>query len=325
MAYALAKTACDGVAGQISATVAAVADSYSELRQATKRFGPVTALRGVDVRVRKREVMALLGPNGAGKTTAIRLMLGLAEADSGTARLFGTHPRSLDSRRRTGVMFQVAKLPETLRVREQIHMFSSYYPNPLPFSDVIRAAGLAGLENRLCGKLSGGQLQRVAFALAICGNPDLLFLDEPTAGLDVEARRNFWSSIRAFVDRGGSVLLTTHYLEEADALADRVAVINRGRITAEGTPSEIKSHAASSRILCLTRLDPATLAEIPGVQRLRTDKQRVEILTAQPEGVLRDLLARDPLVSGLEVTASGLEEAFLTLTQQDEGITQVVA
>jgi ABC-2 type transport system ATP-binding protein len=197
-------------------------------------------------------------------------------------------------------------------------MFSSYYPDPHPLNDVIAAAGLNGLENRLCGKLSGGQRQRVAFATAICGNPDLLFLDEPTAGLDVEARRLLWAAIRSFVDRGGSVLLTTHYLEEADALADRVLLINRGRLIAEGTPAEVKARAASSCIRCVTSIHPAVLAQLPGAGRIRTDQQRLEIFSAQPELLVRELLTRDPALTGLEVTACGLEEAFLTLTQRDE-------
>ena len=147
---------------------------------------------------------------------------------------------------RRGALLQVAKVPETIKVREHIELFSSYYPHPLPFAEVVEAAGLAGIENRLFGDLSGGQKQRVLFALAICGNPDLLFLDEPTVGLDVEARRALWTRIRAFVARGGSVLLTTHYIEEADALANRVVVIQKGRIVAEGTPSEIKARTAAT-------------------------------------------------------------------------------
>ena len=218
----------------------------AELRGVTKNYGDVAALRGIDLTIERGELVALLGPNGAGKTTAVRILLGLASADSGSASIFGHHPARHAAKVRRGALLQVAKVPETIKVREHIELFSSYYPHPLPFAEVVEAAGLAGIENRLFGDLSGGQKQRALFALAICGNPDLLFLDEPTVGLDVEARRALWTRIRAFVARGGSVLLTTHYIEEADALANRVVVIQKGRIVAEGTPSEIKARTAST-------------------------------------------------------------------------------
>jgi ABC-2 type transport system ATP-binding protein len=214
----------------------------AELHRVTKKYGTIEALCGIDLTIERGELLALLGPNGAGKTTAVRILLGLASADSGTAAVFGYAPASRQAKLRRGALLQVAKVPETLRVREHIELFSSYYPNPLPIAETIAAAGLKSVENRLFGDLSGGQKQRVLFALAICGNPELLFLDEPTIGLDVETRRALWGRIRDFVTNGGSVLLTTHYLEEADALANRVAVINQGRIVAEGTPAEIKGH-----------------------------------------------------------------------------------
>jgi ABC-2 type transport system ATP-binding protein len=176
----------------------------------------------------------------------VRILLGLAAPTSGEATVFGCHPASRQAKLRRGAVLQVARVPETLKVREHIELFSSYYEKPLSLAETVAAAGLAGIENRLFGDLSGGQKQRVLFALAICGNPDLLFLDEPTVGLDVESRRALWARIRGFVARGGSVLLTTHYLDEADALAHRVAVIDRGRIAAEGTPAEIKAQTGTS-------------------------------------------------------------------------------
>jgi ABC-2 type transport system ATP-binding protein len=211
----------------------------------TKNYGPIEALRGLDLSIRPGELLALLGANGAGKTTAVRLLLGLAKPTSGEVRVFGGDPRDAANRARTGAVLQIARVPETLRVREHIHLFSSYYPNPLPIGDVIEAAGLTGLERRKYGELSGGQQKRVLFALAICGNPDLLILDEPTTGLDVESRRAMWKQIRAFIAGGRSVLLTTHYLAEAEALANRVVVIHRGVVVAEGTPQEIKGDAAT--------------------------------------------------------------------------------
>ncbi len=205
----------------------------------------VEALRGLDLTIGPGELVALLGANGAGKTTAVRTLLGLAKPTSGEVRVFGGDPRDARSRTRIGALLQISRVPETLHVREHIQLFSSYYPNPRPIDEVIAAAGLEGLEKRQFGKLSGGQQKRVLFALAICGNPDLLVLDEPTVGLDVEARRALWKQIRAFVGSGRSVLLTTHYLAEAEALANRVVVIHKGVVMAEGTPSEIKGDAAT--------------------------------------------------------------------------------
>ncbi len=210
-----------------------------------KTYGDTEALRGIDLQIRPGELLALLGANGAGKTTAVRILLGLTAPTSGIARVFGGNPRDRATRTRLGAVLQIARVPETLRVREHIELFSSYYPNPMPMAEVIDAAGLTGLERRKFGELSGGQQKRVLFALGICGNPDLLVLDEPTVGLDVEARRALWKQIRAFVDRGRSVLLTTHYLAEAEALADRVVVIDKGVVVREGTPLEIKGDAAT--------------------------------------------------------------------------------
>jgi ABC-2 type transport system ATP-binding protein len=278
-------------------------------------YGNIRALRGVDFQVRTGEVVALLGPNGAGKTTAVKLLLGLLQPNAGRARVFGGDPTNPENRMRTGAMLQVGRVPETLRVREHIDLFSSYYPRPMAPADVLAAVGLEKLGDRKFGDLSGGQRQRVLFALAICGDPDLLFLDEPTVGLDVEARRMLWDEIRRMVSRGKTVLLTTHYLQEADALADRVAVINQGEIIAQGTPSEIKAKTAGKRIRCITSLSLNALRQIPGVSDVKEDREAVELHAVAAEPIVRELLARDAGLSGLEVTSAGLEEAFLALTQ----------
>ncbi|HYH09688.1 MAG TPA: ABC transporter ATP-binding protein [Thermoanaerobaculia bacterium] len=220
-------------------------DLPARFTRVTKNYGPVEALRGLDLTLGRGELVALLGANGAGKTTAVRALLGLAKPTSGEVRVFGADPRDASSRTRLGAVLQIARVPETLRVREHIDMFSSYYPNPMPMHEVIEAAGLQGLERRKYGELSGGQQKRVLFALGICGNPELLVLDEPTVGLDVESRRALWKQIRAFVARGKSVLLTTHYLAEAESLANRVVVIHRGVVIKEGTPAQIKGEAAT--------------------------------------------------------------------------------
>jgi ABC-2 type transport system ATP-binding protein len=289
----------------------------ANLNDVNKNYGDVHALRAMNFSVRSGEIVALLGPNGAGKTTAVKLLLGLMQPSSGRVRVFGGDPTNPENRMRTGAMLQVGRVPETLRVREHIDLFSTYYEKPIRPAEVLAAAGLEKLSDRKFGELSGGQKQRVLFALAICGDPDLLFLDEPTVGLDVEARRLLWDEIRRLVSRGKTVLLTTHYLQEADALADRVAVINKGEIIAEGTPAEIKAKTAGKRIRCITSLNTNVLRQIPGVIEVKEDREAVELHVVEAEMVLRELLARDATFSGLEVTTAGLEEAFLALTQQN--------
>jgi ABC-2 type transport system ATP-binding protein len=286
----------------------------AELTGVTKRYGAITALKNLTLGIEPGRVTALLGPNGAGKTTAVKLLLGLTRPTTGSATLFGGDPALPEVRRRTGVMLQVAKVPETLRVREHVHLFCSYYPSPLTVDGALAAAGLMTVANRKYGDLSGGQQQRVQFALAICGNPDLLFLDEPTVGLDVESRRGFWQEIRRLASSGTSIVLTTHYLEEADALADRVVMLNHGVVVADGAPHEIKAMAASRRVRCITSLGAAQLAALPDVHSVRHDGAAVELLTGNAERLTGELLRADPMLSGLEVAGAGLEEAFLTLT-----------
>src|SRR6266568_3922555 len=283
--------------------------TVADIQGASKNFGSVRALVDFSFQVRAGELTALLGPNGAGKTTAIKLLLGLARPTSGRVSVFGADPAEATTRTRVGAMLQVGRVPETLRVGEHIDLFSSYYPNPLPISETLAIAGLEDLGNRKFGDLSGGQKQRVLFALAICGNPDLLFLDEPTVGLDVEARHLLWEEIRKLLGRGKTVVLTTHYLEEADALADRIAVINKGSIIAEGSPAEIKARTGGKKIRCITNLAPAVVKTLSGVLEVRQDRDAMVIHACQAEDVLR----LDLEVSGIEVTSAGLEEAFLAL------------
>jgi ABC-2 type transport system ATP-binding protein len=297
----------------------------AELWGAVKRYGTVTGLAGVDLAVHPGEVLALLGPNGAGKTTAVQLLLGLLRPSEGEARLFGRDPRDPEARVRVGAMLQVSKVPETLKVKEHIDLISSYYPRPLPRREVLETAGLGGVEDRLFGKLSGGQRQRLLFALALCGNPDLLFLDEPTVGLDVEARRALWTVIQEKAGAGRSVLLTTHYLEEADALADRIILIDRGRIVAEGSPAEIKARVSGRKIRCRTGLPLAEVGALPGVRSTRRDGGMTEIFATEAESAVRELLNRDPHASGLEVRGADLEEAFLALTGREERTEKEVA
>src|SRR5215472_16781935 len=216
----------------------------ASLRAVTKRYSNgVIALDHVSLTLRSGEIVALLGPNGAGKSTAVKLMMGLIAPTDGDVQVFGKDPRLAGNRLRTGVMLQVGRAPEMLRVREHVEIMRGYYPRPHSFGEIVRAAGLEGIETRMFGQLSGGQKQRVLFALALAGDPDLIFLDEPTVGLDIEARRRMWAEIRSLRSRGKTVLLTTHYLEEADALADRIIVLNKGRVICEGSPAEVRATA----------------------------------------------------------------------------------
>ncbi len=288
----------------------------AQLSRATKHFGKVKALDVVDLELRQGEVTALLGPNSAGKTTAVKLLMGLARPTTGSARLFGLDPRSADARVRVGAMLQVSNVPETLKVREHLELFRSYYPRPLPMDELLETAGLVGLEDRLYGKLSGGQRQRVNFALALAGDPELLFLDEPTVGLDVEARRGFWAVIRRLATAGRTLLLTTHYLEEADVLADRVVVISRGEIVSDGTPVELKARASVRRIRCTTAVPASELRRWPQIHQVSFDRGRVEITTVAAEVVLRQLFAMDPDLADREVVGAALEDAVLSLTSE---------
>ena len=281
----------------------------------THRYGNVVALDGLDLEIRAGEVLAVLGPNGAGKTTAINLLLGSLRAQEGTLEVFGHEPGARAVRMRRGAMLQVSGVPDTLTVAEHLELFSSYYPAPLPVSRLLEMAGLEDLRDRRYGRLSGGQKQRVMFALALAGDPELVFLDEPTTGLDVEARRSLWNEIRELKAAGRTAVLTTHYLEEADALADRIAVIHRGRVVAEGTSAQIKSRAADRSVRCITSVDAGEVAALPGVARVEMSGQHLEILTSRPEELLRTLLDLDPDLRDLHVSGAGLEDAFLTLVR----------
>ena len=289
--------------------------ALARLRGAVKRYGAVTALDGVDLELHGGEVLALLGANGAGKTTAIALLLGLLPADAGEVELSGHPPQSLQARRGVGIMLQSATLQDTLQVGELLDLTRSYYPNPRSVADCVALAGLDGLMRRRYGKLSGGQQRRVQFALAICGRPQVLFLDEPTTGLDIEARQGLWRAIRELTAQGAAVLLTTHYIEEAEALADRVVVLSHGRVVAAGAMQDVRAHVSQRRIRCATQFDAAAVARWPRVRSAVRDGDQLEIVADAAEDVVRRLLAEDPGLRDLEVRRAGLSEAFLELTR----------
>jgi ABC-2 type transport system ATP-binding protein len=286
----------------------------AELVGATKRYGAVEALKGVSLRIELGEVVAMLGPNGAGKTTSISLLLGLRKPTSGQALLFGLDPNNLDARSRVGVMLQESGVPNMLKVTEIVDLFRSYYPKPMPRDRAIAMAGLEEKTGALVKDLSGGQRQRLYFALAVCGNPDVLFLDEPTVGMDVEGRRSFIERIAEFAQLGRTVVLTTHYLEEADQLAKRVIVIDRGVVIADAPPATIKSKVAGKRVRFVAPdLHERNLEGLP-VTAVTMKDGHVQLLTNQPESVLRDLFRRGVEITDLEVSGADLEDAFIALT-----------
>jgi ABC-2 type transport system ATP-binding protein len=258
-----------------------------------------------------------LGPNGAGKTTSIALMLGLRKPTSGQARLFGLDPRDRRARSHCGVMLQESGVPDTLHVVELVDLFRSYYPHPMPAQRAIEMAGLEEQARTQAQKLSGGQRQRLYFALAVCGDPEVIFLDEPTVGMDVEARRAFLGSIRAFAEAGKTIVLTTHYLEEADELAERVIVIDRGVVVADAPPAEIKSRVAGKRVSFRGHLGEADFGGLP-YSNLELDGDRVRLLSNAPEELLRELSRRGAEIRDLQVVGADLEEAFLDLTRHAE-------
>ena len=296
--------------------VTTIQGALARLSGVKKRFGETVALDGLDLEVRPGELLAVLGPNGAGKTTAIGLMLGLQEPDAGEARLFGRSPHDLAARRGVGVMMQEVALPDALRVRELIQMTSAYYPDPRPLAETIALAGVEKIAERPYIKLSGGQKRQAQFALAICGRPRLLFLDEPTTGLDINARETMWATLRNVVANGTSIVLTTHYIEEAQALATRVVVMAKGRQVAAGTVSEMRALVSRKRIECVTSLPLAKIQAWPEVSVATRDGTTTAITTAEAEAVTRRLLGGDPKLADLEVRRAGLSEAFAELTSE---------
>jgi ABC-2 type transport system ATP-binding protein len=280
----------------------------------TKRYGSVTAVDDLNLTINAGEVVALLGPNGAGKSTTIDMMLGLTQPDRGDVRLYGKPPADAIRAGAVGAMLQSGGLLPDLTVREIVSLAASLHQRPRPIGEVLARAGISDLSRRRVAQLSGGQQQRVRFALALVADPDLIVLDEPTTGLDVEARRAFWASMREETARGRTVLFATHYLDEADAFADRIVLLRSGRVVADGTAGQIKAVVAGRHIRAtLTDADPTALAALPGVDSVELRGETVLLASRDSDATLRALLdtttARD-----IEVTAQNLEDAFIALT-----------
>jgi ABC-2 type transport system ATP-binding protein len=281
--------------------------------------GPVHAVRGIELTIPAGETVALLGPNGAGKSTTIDMLLGLTRPDAGTVTIFGRSPAAAIAAGAVGAMLQSGALLRNLSVRELLSMVASLYRAPLDVDAVLERAGLADLSAQRTNKLSGGQAQRVRFAVALVSDPQLLVLDEPTVGMDVEARHGFWMTVRAFAAAGRTVLFATHYLEEADAYADRAVLMARGQIVADGPTTEIKATVGMRTIRAtLPDVPAAELTALPGVSDAQRRGESVTLTGPDSDAALRALLARHPEARDVEVAAADLERAFLLLTADDE-------
>jgi ABC-2 type transport system ATP-binding protein len=285
-----------------------------DLRDMYKSFGAVHAIRGINLQIRAGEVMAFLGPNGAGKTSTIDIILGLSRPTSGQVTVYGMSPRQAITKGLVSAVMQTGGLLKDLTVEETVFYISKLFAESRPVAEVLDRAGIAGIADRRVMKCSGGEQQRLRFALALIPDPELLILDEPTQGMDVEGRREFWSAIRHDAERGRTIVFATHYLDEADAYADRVVLISKGEIVADGTAAQVKG-LASGRTLraTLPGADQASLQAIPGVDNVEVRGDTILIQSGDSDSVARQLLtttaARD-----LEITTHGLEEAFVTLT-----------
>jgi ABC-2 type transport system ATP-binding protein len=287
------------------------------LRGVRKNFGSVQAVRGIDLDISSGEVVAFLGPNGAGKTSTIDIILGLSQANAGTVAVYGMHPRQAISRGLVSAVLQTGGLLKDFTVAETVEYTASLFTNTRPVAEVLQRAGITSIADRLVGKCSGGEQQRLRFAMALLPDPELLILDEPTTGMDVEGRRSFWSAIRQDAARGRTVLFATHYLEEADAYADRIILLRHGKVVADGTSSEVKAMAAG-RTVRFTMADPnqAALLAIPGADSVEVRGETVLLHASDSDAVARYLLTETP-ARDMEITTRGLEDAFIALTSDD--------
>jgi ABC-2 type transport system ATP-binding protein len=317
----------------IAAASCATAEASGEgvrLRALVKSFrgphGPIRAVRGVDVEIARGETVALLGPNGAGKSTTIDMLLGLLEPDEGSVSLFGRGPGAAIASGAVGAMLQTGALIRDLSVRELLRMLASLYPAPLGVEQVIELAGAGPFADQRTQKLSGGETQRVRFAVALVSNPQLLVLDEPTVAMDVEGRHAFWETMRALAQGGRTVLFATHYLEEADAYADRVVLMARGRLVADGPPTEIKARVGVRTIRAtLGGVEVGELRQLPGVSAAERRGEAVVLSCADSDAAIRALLSAYPGARDIEIASAGLEDAFLELTAGGGGRTHVAA
>jgi len=297
-----------------------VSEPIVSLSDVTRRFAEVTAVESLSLDIRPAETVALLGPNGAGKTTALEVMLGLLRPDAGQVSIFGGSPTDAIASGRVGAMLQEGDLPHGAKVAELVEFVRGLYARPLPLADALCLGDVEEIADRRVERLSGGQRQRVRLAIALAGGPELLVLDEPTAAMDVAARRTFWSGASGYVSDGRSLLFATHRLEEAEEVADRVVVMARGRLVADGPPDDVRAIARGRGAVSFrANGTPIEMLErLPAVEQVEVARGRVTLRTADPEGTVRALFERAPQVEGLEVTAPRLEDAFLALTEKED-------
>ena len=287
------------------------------LRGVRKNFGSVQAVRGIDLDIASGEIVAFLGPNGAGKTSTIDIILGLSQPNAGSVAVYGLHPRQAISRGLVSAVLQTGGLLKDFTVAETVQYTASLFTNTRPVAEVLQRAGITSIADRLVGKCSGGEQQRLRFAMALLPDPELLILDEPTTGMDVEGRRSFWAAIRQDAARGRTVLFATHYLEEADAYADRIILLRHGKVVADGTSSEVKAMAAGRTVrVTMANPDQAALLAIPGAESVEVRGETVLVHASDSDAVARYLLTQTP-ARDLEITTRGLEDAFIALTSDD--------
>lgn len=288
-----------------------------ELRDITKSFGSVAAVRGIDLTVAAGEIVAVLGPNGAGKSTTTEMIIGLTRPDRGTVRVYGQSSHEAVQAGRVGAMLQAGALLQEATVRDVLRLTHGLHRHPLPLPDVIDRAGLNDFLKTKTDRLSGGQAQRLRYGLAIMPDPDLLILDEPTVGMDVEMRRSFWASMQAFAGTARTVLFATHYLDEADAVADRIVVLDTGQVVADGSAAEIKAQVAGRTVsVAADSVDPIKVATFAEVARTERSGSRLLLYTADSDALLRVLVEHQPGVRDIEITSARLEDAFLALTRK---------
>ena len=292
-------------------------DTVIDASRLVKSYDGVIALDDLTLQLQHGSKCVLLGPNGAGKSTLLNLVLGALKPDSGSITVWGTLPGHLSVRRRIGAMLQVSGIPGTLTVKEHLRLFRTYYRSPLPFPELIASAGLTGLESRKYGTLSGGQQQRLNFALALCGNPQLLILDEPSTSHDVEARIALWSAVDRFAENNRTLLLATHNLEEAERLGDRILIFHHGRIIADANSTQLRSLIGTTEISAKTNVDLEVLCRDPQIKRIQRAGNQVQIYVAKPERVVLQLLKLDPDLKDLVVKPATLQDAYLHLLSPD--------
>lgn len=289
-----------------------------QLDRVTKTYKGKTAVDNLSLTIEQGSVVALLGPNGAGKTSTVSMILGLHQPTSGSVKLLGGDPRERSIRDRIGAMLQDVSVIDNLKVSETINLFRHYYEKPLPFEQLLYICGLEREKDRMASALSGGQQRRLGFALAVAGDPEVLFLDEPTVGMDVTSRQLFWETIRVMAGRGRTIVLTTHYLEEADSIADRVVVINNGKLIADGTPSEIKAET-TGRVITFTAGASVTmesLLALPGVTDIEWSGRKVTLSSGNTDCLIAALVERRVDMRDIEIRSGGLEDAFQALVRQ---------